>query len=226
MTEELQAAYDTLLAAFGSQHWWPAESADEMIIGALLTQNTNWKNVEKALAGLRRQGSLSLAAIAELETETLAELIRPSGYFRQKAQRLRLLARSVLDAGGLPKLAEKPTPELRRWLLKLKGIGPETADSILLYAFERPVFVIDAYTLRIGSRHDWFAPATDYAAAQTFFTRHLPGDSALYNEFHALLVRVGKEFCRPKKPDCARCPLYSLYREPGPGRSTSRKSDV
>jgi endonuclease-3 related protein len=226
MSEMLRAAYDSLQAAFGPQHWWPAQSADEMIIGALLTQNTNWKNVEKALAGLRRQGSLSLAAIAKLETETLEELVRPSGYFRQKAKRLKLLAEHITAAGGLRRLAAKPTPDLRNWLLDQPGVGPETADSILLYAFGRPVFVIDAYTLRIGRRHDWFEPATDYAAAQAFFTRHLPRKSALYNEFHALLVRVGKEFCRPKKPDCAHCPLFFLYPVPGPGRSASRKSDV
>ena len=223
MTRELRVVFDTLLTAFGPQHWWPAKSADEMIIGAVLTQNTNWKNVEKALAGLRRQGSLALAAIAELETGVLENLIRPSGYFRQKAKRLKSLARSVQSAGGLERLSAMPTPALRSWLLDQPGIGPETADSILLYAFERPVFVIDAYTLRIGRRHGWFDPATDYTAAQTFFTRHLPEESALYNEFHALLVRLGKEFCRPKKPDCRHCPLFSLYPGPDPDSSSARK---
>ena len=209
MTEscDLKKVFETLLAAFGPQHWWPAEGPEEMIIGALLTQNTAWKNVEMALAGLRRNHQLTFSTISTLPMPELQERIKPSGYFRQKSERLKALAIAVTDAGGLGSLAQKATPDLRAWFLALKGIGPETADSILLYAFNRPLFVIDAYTLRICKRHNWLPVGAGYAEAQSFFIRKLPADSALFNEFHALLVQIGKNFCRPNRPLCEKCPL-------------------
>ena len=207
MTTGLMRVYETLLAAFGPQGWGPAASPEEMVIGALLTQNTAWSNVEKALANLRRQELLEFKALARAKPERLAELLRPAGYFRQKSRRLRNLAIEIVAAGGLAGLGLKATPELRDWLLAINGIGPETADSILLYAFERPVFVIDAYTLRICRRHGWLPAKTSYAEAQARFTAELPATARLYNEYHALLVRTGKQFCRSRNPACAGCPL-------------------
>ena len=204
---DLIKVFETLLAAFGPQHWWPAKGPEEMIIGALLTQNTTWKNVEKALANLRRNHQLTFSAISTLSLPELQEKIKPSGYFRQKSKRLKSLAIAVIDAGGLNLLAQKMTPDLRAWFLALKGIGPETADSILLYAFDRPLFVIDTYTLRICKRHNWLPVSASYAEAQSLFIRKLPADSTLFNEFHALLVQIGKNFCRPNQPLCEKCPL-------------------
>ncbi len=207
---DLIKVFETLLAAFGPQHWWPAEGPEEMIIGALLTQNTTWKNVEKALVGLRRNRRLTFSTISTLPLPELQERIKPSGYFRQKSERLKTLATAVIDAGGLDQLARKATPDLRAWFLTLKGIGPETADSILLYAFNRPLFVIDAYTLRVCKRHNWLPATAGYAEAQSFFVHNLPTDSAIFNEFHALLVQIGKNFCRPNRPLCEKCPLNHL----------------
>lgn len=211
MTEncDLIEVYTSLLAAFGPQHWWPAEGPEEMIIGALLTQNTTWKNVEKALANLRDHNQLSFSTISALPLPELQERIQPSGYFRQKSERLKALVIAVISAGGLNQLAQKATANLREWFLALKGIGPETADSILLYAFNRPLFVIDAYTLRICKQHQWLPASAGYLEAQTYFTSQLPADAALFNEFHALLVQIGKNFCRPKNPLCEKCPLLN-----------------
>ncbi len=208
----LNAVYNALSAAFGPQNWWPADGPEEMIIGAVLTQNTTWKNVEKALANLRDNNLLTFAAIADTPLAELEALIRPSGYFRQKSQRLKDLAEAIVNAGGLAKLENLATAKLRKWLLKQKGIGPETADSILLYAFARPVFVIDAYTLRIGKRHKWLAESADYAKAQKLFSQNLPAEVRLFNEFHALLVQIGKNFCRPRNPRCCDCPLSQFSR--------------
>ena len=183
---------------------------EEMIIGALLTQNTTWKNVEKALTNLRHNKQLSFSAISTALLPELQERIKPSGYFRQKSERLKTLAIAVIDAGGLSQLKQKATPDLRAWFLALKGIGPETADSILLYTFNRPLFVIDAYTLRICKRHKWLPHDAGYTEAQSYFTRQLPADPALFNEFHALLVQIGKNFCRPNRPVCEKCPLNHL----------------
>ena len=202
--------YETLLAAFGIQNWWPAEGPEEMIIGALLTQNTTWKNVEKALANLRLNNQLSFSAISVSPLQELQKQIKPSGYFRQKSERLKALAIAFTDAGGLSQLEQKTTSDLRKWFLALKGIGPETADSILLYAFKRPLFVIDAYTLRICKRHEWLPITANYNEAQNYFTRQLPAEPTLFNEYHALLVQIGKNFCRPKSPLCEKCPLNHL----------------
>ena len=217
----LSAVYRSLRAAFGPQNWWPADGPEEMIIGALLTQNTTWKNVEKALTNLRNNNLLSFAAIANTPLVQLETLIKPSGYFRQKSLRLKNLAAAIVNAGGLPKLESIATGKLRKWLLKQKGIGPETADSILLYAFARPVFVIDTYTLRISKRHKWLAETADYAEAQKLFTRNLPAEVQLFNEFHALLVQIGKNFCRPRNPRCCDCPLNQFSRPLITGKTTS-----
>ncbi|MEA3332884.1 MAG: hypothetical protein U9Q58_04740 [Pseudomonadota bacterium] len=207
---DLIEVYETLLAAFGPQHWWPAKGPEEMIIGALLTQNTTWKNVEKALVNLRLDHQLSFSAISTTPLAKLQEQIKPSGYFRQKSERLKEMASAIIKAGGLGQLRQKTTPDLRTWFLALKGVGPETADSILLYAFNRPIFVIDAYTLRICKRHRWLQASANYAEAQIYFTLELPAAPAIFNEFHALLVQIGKNFCRPKNPVCEKCPLKHL----------------
>ncbi|MCD6533082.1 MAG: endonuclease III domain-containing protein [Deltaproteobacteria bacterium] len=224
MTEncDLTEVYKSLLAAFGPQNWWPAKGPEEMIIGALLTQNTTWENVEKALINLRLDHRLSFSAISTTPLSALQKLIKPSGYFRQKSERLKALADAIIEAGGLNQLKEKTTPDLRTWFLALKGVGPETADSILLYAFKRPSFVIDAYTLRIGKRHQWLPATANYDKAQSYFTNQLQADPAIFNEFHALLVQIGKNFCRPQNPVCKNCPLLN-YLVPDQNQFQSHK---
>ncbi len=205
--------YRHLLQALGPQHWWPGDSAFEIALGALLTQNTAWRNVEQALRNLRNRGWLQPEAVATAPLEELEQLLRPSGYYRQKARRARDLARWWLAHGGEEGLRSLPTETLRRELLRLKGIGPETADSILLYAFHRPVFVVDAYTRRILSRHGFPLPP-DYEGLRKFMEDQLPRSVPLYQEFHALLVAVGKHFCR-RSPRCTGCPVADLW---GPGQ--------
>jgi len=202
--------YKTLLSAFGPQHWWPAEGPEEMMIGALLTQNTAWKNVEQALSNLRQDNLLSFIKILTTPIAHLENKIKPSGYFRQKSQRLKELAEAVVECGGMHYLETKSTPSLRKWLLDRNGIGPETADSILLYAFQRPVFVIDSYTLRICKRHHWLPEKAKYTEAQNLFTRELPLKEEIFNEFHALIVHIGKNFCHTRNPRCQGCPLENF----------------
>lgn len=201
--------YRRLQDHFGPQHWWPARTRFEVILGALLTQNTSWKNVEKALANLRRAGLLSPAKLARQPAARLARLLRPSGYFRQKTRTVRRFLRHLKSryAGSLPRLFQRPTAALREELLLLPGIGEETADSILLYAGERPLFVIDAYTRRVLTRHGLAPPQAPYHQLQDFLHRHLPRQPGLFNEYHALLVAVGKTYCHREAPDCPRCPL-------------------
>ena len=212
MDNKLLEIYRILLDHYGPRNWWPADSPFEVIVGAILTQNTAWKNVEKAIAeglnpddGLR---PLTPEALLRLPEETLSEAIRPSGYYRQKGKRLRNFLDMLSDrfACSLDALFGLPTETLREELLALSGIGPETADSILLYAADRAVFVIDTYTIRILSRHELLPEETSYADAQQWVTDHLPEDVQLFNEFHALLVNVGKDFCRPRQV-CPGCPL-------------------
>jgi len=197
-----------LLRYFGPQNWWPAQSRFEVIVGAVLTQNTNWKNVEKAIENLRKDRLLSLSGLHAISQSELAEKIRPAGYYNIKAKRLKNLINHIYDNynGDLENFFKQKTPRLREGLLSVNGVGQETADSILLYAAERPVFVIDAYTHRILSRHQLCDETTDYYALQELFTSHLPEDTRLFNEFHALIVRTAKEFCQ-KKPLCEKCPL-------------------
>ncbi len=200
--------FKALLAAYGPQSWWPAESVEETIIGAILTQNTSWKNVERALAVLRQKELMDFSKLAEIKLEHLAEDIRSSGYYNQKARRLQGFSQRLQgEHGSLEQLATLPTRALRDWLLDIHGIGKETADSILLYAFSRPVFVVDAYTIRIFSRHHLIKETSGYDQVQTYIHKNLKPEAQTYNEFHALLVRTGKECCRRKHPRCENCPL-------------------
>lgn len=206
---ELLAIHDALFAAFGPQGWWPAATPFEVMVGAILTQNTNWRNVERAIANLRAARALTPAAMLRLRPGALAELIRPAGYFRVKAGRLgNLLGHLRARHGGsVARMLRAPLPQLREELLAIVGIGPETADSILLYAAGHPAFVVDAYTKRVLGRHGLVRAEASYAEVQGIFTRALPADLGLFNEYHALLVRLGKDFCRPRLPRCAHCPL-------------------
>lgn len=211
MTERLTRIYQLLYQHFGPQHWWPGETPLEIMVGAVLTQNTNWENVEKAIANLRAAGLLDLRRLAETPSGMLAELIRPSGYYNLKASRLHNLLHAIVAGhDGLESFFAADRSELREQLLAVKGIGPETADSILLYAAGKPAFVIDAYTHRLLLRHELIWEESDYYEMQELFTGNLPEDLALYNEYHALIVRVGKEFCRKSKPRCSECPLREL----------------
>jgi len=213
----LLAFYDALHAALGPQHWWPAETPFEVIVGAILTQNTAWKNVEKAIANLRRERLLDPARLARLPLPRLERLVRPSGFYRQKARKLKAFLR-FLDAeygGSLDRMFEEPTARLREKLLGIGGIGPETADSILLYAGQHPVFVIDAYTRRVLSRHALLHDRVRYADAQALFHLHLPRQAALFNQYHALLVETGKRWCRARQARCHECPL-GRFLEPAP----------
>jgi endonuclease-3 related protein len=209
--QKLRQIYEQLFARFGRQYWWPGETKDEIIAGAILTQNTNWQNVEKALNNLKVANSMTLGKMHGLERDRLAELIRPAGYYNIKAKRLKnflewFFERSGGDVGVLEKIS---TETFREELLGVNGIGKETADSILLYAFERPVFVVDAYTYRIAVRHQLIEQECDYEQLRSLFEDNLESDVKLFNEFHALIVRAGKEFCRPAAR-CENCPLANL----------------
>jgi endonuclease-3 related protein len=205
----LEEYYNSLFAELGPQHWWPAHERIEVIVGAILTQNTSWTNVESALGNLRREGMLTLRGIEKAPAARLARLVRPSGYFRQKAKKLKAFVKFLREeyGGSLSRMFRTPTKELREKLLGVHGIGPETADSILLYAGDHPVFVVDAYTKRVLHRHGWINEKTGYEEMRALFERHIPRDAARYNEFHALLVQVGKNWCRPREARCSECPL-------------------
>ncbi len=206
--------FQTLLAAYGPQSWWPAESVEETIIGAILTQNTSWRNVERALAVLRQEELMDFNQLARINLGRLAESIRSSGYYNQKAKRLQGFSQKLQsEHGSLDQLATLPTQDLRKWLLEVHGIGKETADSILLYAFGRPVFVVDAYTIRIFSRHHLIKKTANYDQVQATIHANLKPEAQIYNEFHALLVRTGKEHCKRKDPRCTDCPLVRLKAE-------------
>lgn len=214
--------YRGLLAGYGPQGWWPARTPFEVIVGAILTQNTSWRNVERAIASLRAARALAPGPMLELPEVRLAALIRPAGYYRVKARRLRNLLGHLArrHGGSVARMLRTPSRPLREELLAVSGIGPETADSILLYAAGRPVFVVDAYTRRVLSRHGLCRPDERYDRVQAVFTGALPPDAALFNEYHALLVRLGKEHCRPRAPRCADCPIGA-----GPaGRGTRLRS--
>jgi endonuclease III related protein len=208
----LRPYYDALFAAHGPQHWWPGRSAFEIIVGAILTQNTSWTNVDIAIRNLRREKLLTPRAIEAVAFARLARLIRSSGYFRQKAKKLKCFVRFLRSeyGGSLRRMFDTPTTTLREKLLSVHGIGPETADSILLYAGKHPVFVVDAYTRRLLERHQLARPAHSYEEIRELFERSLSGDARLYNEFHALIVRTGKEYCRTRNPRCHECPLHSF----------------
>lgn len=211
--ERLLDIYKRLYAYFGPQHWWPAKTPFEVMVGAILTQNTNWANVERAITNLRDAGQLSFAKMSQLPTGLLAEYIRPAGYYNIKAARLQNLLQLIRDQydGDESILLAEPVQRLREQLLSVKGIGQETADSIVLYAAAYPVFVVDAYTHRILVRHSIIDQEYDYLQIQELFMENFESDASLFNEYHALLVKVGKEFCKKSRPQCASCPLL----EPG-----------
>ena len=203
--------YRRLLRRFGPRHWWPAKTPFEVAVGAVLTQNTAWTNVERAIAALTRARALSPRRLWDMPTRQLARRIRPAGYFNLKARRLRaLVAWWVRQGNPVVATRRRPLAALRQELLGVHGIGPETADSILLYALGRPAFVVDAYTKRILARHGWVSWETPYDALQRVFTQRLPRDAALYNEYHALLVELGKTTCLKRRPKCGECPLRDL----------------
>lgn len=195
--------YRVLLRKFGKQGWWPAQSRFEVVVGAILTQNTNWRNVEKAIANLRKAGMLDPEKISRAGKRKIEALIRPSGFYRQKAGRLKDMTKWFISADK-----NKPAGELRDELLSIKGVGKETADSIILYAFDKPVFVVDAYTRRMCDRHK-LVRGKGYEDYRSFFEKNLPEDVELYKEFHALIVELGKRHCR-KKPECEKCPVFRL----------------
>ena len=203
-------AYEIWFRCYGPQGWWPADSTEEICVGAILTQNTSWRNVEEAIAALKKRGWLSLKALCEIREEELCEAIRPCGFYRQKARYLKEFAISI-ERGfkTLDALFEKPLKEARNWLLNRTGIGEETADSILCYAGRHPILVIDNYTLRIGGRLGWWPGEWDkrqYAAAQRLLMDNLPKDATILGEWHALAVAHAKAHCK-KKPSCGSCPL-------------------
>lgn len=205
-TRGLQRVYSRLLKEYGPQNWWPGDSAFEIMVGAVLTQNTAWTNVERAIANLKQADALSAQAIVSAHPKRLAMWLKPSGYFNVKARRLRAFCVWYLAQGGFDALAQRDTATLRAQLLAVHGVGPETADDILLYAFGRPVFVIDAYTRRIFSRLGFVRGDESYEDLRAHFERALAPDVALYNEYHALIVVHGKDYCRPR-PRCTDCVL-------------------
>ena len=212
----LTGVYDRLYRAFGPQQWWPGETPFEVMVGAVLVQNTAWRNVERAIDNLREAALIEPLALYQVSIEELQELIRPAGYYRLKASRLRNLLRLIVDdyAGSVKALLSVDRSTLREQLLSVKGIGPETADSIVLYAAQMPTFVVDTYTHRILARHGWIGYEADYYELQEHFESNLPHDVALFNEYHALLVRVGHLYCR-KEPKCDDCPLCELLPDSG-----------
>lgn len=221
MREFLLAVYERLFAHFGPRHWWPAETPFEVIVGAILTQNVAWKGAAQAIANLKEKGWLAPRALLEAPEEELAALVRPARYHRQKAQRLKDFCRVVVEEGGgdLEVLLKQDVAPLRQRLLSIRGIGPETADSIILYAAEKPVFVIDAYTHRIFHRLGIFPARARYAEMQAFFMCHLPLDVKLFNEYHAQLDALGHHLCLKKAPRCGECPVLSFCKNaaPNPG---------
>ncbi len=204
--------YEVLYKEFGPQRWWPAKTGFEVIVGAILTQNTAWANVEKAIRNLAAAKLLTPSAMKKVPKKKLAGLIRPSGYYNVKAERLKSFLRFLWKEhnGSLRKMFSRDMETLRAGLLSVKGLGKETVDSILLYAGRKPVFVVDAYTKRILSRHNMAAEESTYDAIQDLFMGHLPHDSRLFGEYHALLVRLAKDNCGKRKPRCRACPARIL----------------
>lgn len=210
-SDQIIAAYEILLKANGPLSWWPGNSPLEIIVGAILTQNTAWTNVETAIGRLKAENLLSVKALREVELPSLENAIRPSGYFRQKSRKLKalILWLDTHHGGRLANLKQVPTADLRIQLLSIWGVGPETADSILLYALERVAFVVDTYTKRLARRHGWIRERASYDDLQRCFTEVLPVAIELYNDYHAQIVMVGKHFCGPKQK-CENCPLNVL----------------
>ncbi len=228
--QQLHDIYACLCAAFGPQHWWPGETPFEVMVGAILTQSAAWTNVEKAIANLKAAGALSPEAIRSMPEEELARLVRPSGYFNAKAKKLKALVAWLGRYGDdLAQAFAGDLAEKRAELLAVHGVGPETADSILLYAAQKPTFVVDAYTRRVLGRLGLMPEAAGYEACRALFMRHLAPSEAHYNEYHALFVRLGKDICRKGQPRCQECPLRGRCRtgcatrpEAGPGCASPR----
>ncbi len=213
----LLSFYERMSKHFGPTHWWPGDTPFEIAIGAILTQNTAWSNVERAIENLKRARLLSPKKMLAASTEQLEAALRPSGYFRQKTKRVRVFSRHLTDhyGGSVKRMARRPLEALRPELLALHGIGPETADDILLYACEKPVFVVDAYTRRIFSRHGLVPPDLPYETLRACFEEGLDRDVALFKEYHGLIVWTGKHFCKTKA-QCAGCPLEALLEKGRP----------
>ena len=223
LARELRRAYELMFARHGHQRWWPGETPFEVCVGAILTQNTNWNNVERAIANLKQSGALTPSTLHELPLARLAELIRPAGYLNVKARRLRAFTRCLIEehGGELAQLFAGETATARERLLAIHGIGPETADCMLLYAGDHLSFVIDAYTQRIFARHDWLPATATYAEAQRACAGALknkpPAESLDYwQDYHAQIVMVGKSYCRPREPRCDQCPLKPLLPRSAP----------
>lgn len=203
--------YNTLFKAFGPQHWWPGETPFEVAVGAILTQNTNWGNVEKAINNLKNSKVLNAALLHKMPHKELASLIKPAGYFNIKAKRLKHFLAFLANhyRSDIGKMRNNDIHSLRKELLSVNGIGPETADSILLYALEKPVFVIDAYTKRVLIRHNLASEKTGYHELQELFHENIAKNVQFFNEYHALFVMIGKHYCKPK-PRCEECPLKGM----------------
>jgi endonuclease-3 related protein len=212
LKRDLLRIYDLLYKRFGPRHWWPGDTRFEIIIGAILTQNTAWGNVEKAIGNLKKKRVLNIKALSRMHEKGLARLIRPSGYYNIKARRIKefLSFLNTSYKGSLARMFQNGLFQLREGLLSIKGIGPETADSILLYAGNKPIFVIDAYTRRIFSRHGFIDKDAEYSELQSLFMENLPRDITLFNEFHALIVELGKSICKSKQPLCSKCPIRRI----------------
>ncbi len=212
VTDLLTNIYQRMFHAFGPQHWWPGDSPFEVCIGAILTQNTSWTNVSRAIASLKQAGVLEPRALYNLPQSALAELIRPAGYYNIKAGRVHNFLSLLVEkhGGSLDSVFSTGLDQAREELLSVKGIGPETADSILLYAGGLPSFVVDTYTIRALQRHDIIDDNADYHSVRELFMENLPEDVELYNEYHALWVMVGKIFCKKSKPKCRECPLSGV----------------
>lgn len=204
--------YHCLFNKFGPQHWWPGDSPFEIMIGAILTQNTNWKNVEKAINNIKKEKLLNPKKLLK-NLDRIPDLIKPSGFYRLKSKRLIAFLEHFVDnyEGNIANFEGRDTEVIRKELLSIPGIGYETADSILLYALGRPVFVVDAYTRRILSRHKLIAQDAHYDEIKRLFEDNLIGDTQLYNEYHALIVRLGKEFCKKNEPLCNICPVFGIF---------------
>lgn len=215
--DAIRGLYRAFAAALGPSHWWPGETPFEVAVGAILTQNTNWQNVERAIANLKAAGGLTGPGLRALAPAQIEALIQPAGYYRVKTARLlNFLDYLEREAGlDMEMLARQSLQDLRPGLLSVRGIGPETADSILCYALEKPSFVVDAYTVRMFARHALIPEETDYHEVQGIITDALPATVQDYNEFHALIVRAGKEWCAKSRPRCAQCPARHLLPDAG-----------
>jgi len=210
----LMKIYDKLYQTYGPRYWWPGETPFEVMVGAILTQNTSWRNVEKAIQHLRGKGVLNIEGIHQLKKSELASLIKPSGYYRIKADRLKAFVNFLFEnySGNIKEMRKEELGTLRQKLLRVKGIGPETADSILLYGLKKPIFVVDAYTKRVLLLHRLISERALYEEVQRLFMDHLPHDEKLFNEYHALFVHLGKTVCK-KMPRCDVCPIKGIERE-------------